>query len=60
VHEYKLENFVVDPVVRSTSGFDLIDDAALTILIEKLFPLSVVITPNIPEAERIAQIQNRK
>lgn len=57
VHEYKLENFVVDPVVRSTSGFDLIDDAALTILIKKLFPLSVVITPNIPEAERIAQIK---
>ena len=24
-----LKNFVVDPVVRSTSGFDLIDDEAL-------------------------------
>jgi hydroxymethylpyrimidine kinase/phosphomethylpyrimidine kinase len=57
VQEYKLENFVVDPVVRSTSGFDLIDDAALKILIEKLFPLSVVVTPNIPEAERIAQMR---
>ncbi len=53
VAEYKLENFVVDPVVRSTSGFDLITDAALKVLIEKLFPLSIVITPNIPEAERI-------
>ena len=53
VAEYDLENFVVDPVVRSTSGFDLIDDAALKILIEKLFPLATVITPNIPEAERI-------
>lgn len=52
--ENKLENFVVDPVVRSTSGFDLIDDAALRSLIEKLFPLSTIITPNIPEAERIA------
>ncbi|CAN5233863.1 bifunctional hydroxymethylpyrimidine kinase/phosphomethylpyrimidine kinase [soil metagenome] len=47
---------VVDPVVRSTSGFDLIDDAALTALIEMLFPLALVITPNIPEAERIAGI----
>ena len=45
---------VVDPVVRSTSGFDLIDDAALRGLIEVLFPLSLVITPNRPEAERIA------
>lgn len=49
-----LKNFVVDPVVRSTSGFDLIDDDALAELIEKLFPLADVITPNIPEAERIA------
>ena len=57
VGEYKLENFVVDPVVRSTSGFDLIDDAALKILIEKLFPLATLITPNIPEAERIAQMK---
>ena len=45
--------FVVDPVVRSTSGFDLIDDAALRVLVEKLFPLADVVTPNRPEAERI-------
>ncbi|NJM54079.1 MAG: hydroxymethylpyrimidine/phosphomethylpyrimidine kinase, partial [Blastocatellia bacterium] len=48
----KLKNFVVDPVVRSTSGFDLIDDDALKSLIERLFPISDIITPNIPEAER--------
>ncbi len=57
VAENNLQNFVVDPVVRSTSGFDLIDDAALKVLIEKLFPLSTIITPNIPEAERIAQMK---
>lgn len=57
VKENNLKNFVVDPVVRSTSGFDLIDDAALKVLIEKLFPLSDIITPNIPEAERIAGIK---
>ncbi|CAN5444790.1 bifunctional hydroxymethylpyrimidine kinase/phosphomethylpyrimidine kinase [soil metagenome] len=57
VVENKLPNFVVDPVVRSTSGFDLITDEALKVLIEKLFPLSTVITPNIPEAERIAQMK---
>lgn len=62
VEENKLRNFVVDPVVRSTSGFDLIDDAALESLIEKLFPLSTIITPNIPEAERIAgmKIENQQ
>jgi len=57
VKENELKNFVVDPVVRSTSGFDLIDDEALKVLIEQLFPLSVIITPNIPEAERIAQMK---
>lgn len=54
VKENDLKNFVVDPVVRSTSGFDLIDDEALRVLIKKLFPLADIITPNIPEAERIA------
>jgi hydroxymethylpyrimidine/phosphomethylpyrimidine kinase len=56
VQERGLRNFVVDPVVRSTSGFDLIDGDALTSLIERLFPLSDLITPNIPEAERISGI----
>lgn len=56
IAERKLKNVVVDPVVRSTSGFDLIDDVALTTLIERLFPLADLITPNIPEAERIAKM----
>jgi hydroxymethylpyrimidine kinase/phosphomethylpyrimidine kinase len=62
VKENNLKNFVVDPVVRSTSGFDLIDDEALKILIGKLFPLADIITPNLPEAERITQmkIENEK
>jgi len=57
VRENNLPNFVVDPVVRSTSGFDLINDAALRILIEKLFPLAAVVTPNIAEAERITNLK---
>ncbi len=57
IRENNLKNFVVDPVVRSTSGFDLIDDAALRVLIEKLFPLSDIITPNLPEAERISRMK---
>ena len=57
VKENNLKNFVVDPVVRSTSGFDLITDEALRELIDKLFPLADLITPNIPEAERIARMK---
>jgi hydroxymethylpyrimidine/phosphomethylpyrimidine kinase len=51
-----LKNIVVDPVVRSTSGFDLIDSDALNSLTQRLFPLSDLITPNIPETERISGI----
>lgn len=50
---------VVDPVVRSTSGFDLIDDAALDSLKSELLPLARVVTPNIPEAERITGLSIR-
>ncbi|MDQ3180796.1 MAG: bifunctional hydroxymethylpyrimidine kinase/phosphomethylpyrimidine kinase [Acidobacteriota bacterium] len=57
VQTHNLKNFVVDPVVRSTSGFDLIDDEALKVLIKKLFPLADIVTPNLPEAERIAQMK---
>ena len=57
VRENDLKNFVVDPVVRSTSGFDLIDDQALRVLIERLFPLADIVTPNLPEAERISGIK---
>jgi hydroxymethylpyrimidine kinase/phosphomethylpyrimidine kinase len=53
----KLPAPVVDPVVRSTSGYDLIDDEALRALVEKLFPLARIVTPNIPEAERITGIE---
>jgi hydroxymethylpyrimidine kinase/phosphomethylpyrimidine kinase len=50
---------VVDPVVRSTSGFDLIDDAALDALKRELLPLARVLTPNVPEAERITGLRVR-
>ncbi|MDQ3321413.1 MAG: hydroxymethylpyrimidine/phosphomethylpyrimidine kinase [Acidobacteriota bacterium] len=57
IKENNLKNLVVDPVIRSTSGFDLIDDAALRSLIEKLFPLAEIVTPNLPEAERITRMK---
>lgn len=56
VRNMKGAKFVVDPVVRSTSGFDLIDDDALQSLKRVLFPLADLITPNRPEAERISGI----
>lgn len=42
---------VVDPVMVATSGAKLLQDSAISILIEKLIPLATVVTPNLDEAE---------
>jgi hydroxymethylpyrimidine/phosphomethylpyrimidine kinase len=57
IEKRSLPNVVVDPVIRSSSGYDLIDDAAAQFLIERLFPLADVITPNLPEAERLTGME---
>lgn len=44
---------VVDPVMVSSTGVDLIDDDARKALVEVLFPLATVITPNAVEAARL-------
>ena len=48
-------HLVVDPVMVSTSGDALLHDDAVSAVVERLFPLATVITPNIPEAERILE-----
>lgn len=54
---YKAKNIVVDPVMVATSGSKLISDDAIAVLKEKLFPLAAVLTPNIPEAEVLAEME---
>ena len=54
---YKAENIVVDPVMVATSGSKLIGSEALAILKEKLLLLATVVTPNIPEAEILAEMK---
>ena len=51
---YGAKNIVVDPVMIATSGAKLIDEDAVKTLKEKLFPLAKVITPNLPELEKIS------
>lgn len=41
---------VVDPVMVSESGADLLDRSARSALIERILPLATVATPNLPEA----------
>ena len=45
---------VCDPVLKSTSGANLLDPEALDILMRGLFPHVAVLTPNLPEARRIS------
>mgnify|MGYP000562101800 FL=1 len=55
--EYKAENIVVDPVMAATSGSKLISDDAIETLKTCLMPLSSILTPNIPEAEVLAEMK---
>ncbi len=52
---YDLKNVVLDPVFRSSSGHDLIAAEARGLLVEKLFPLAAVMTPNLDEASVLLQ-----
>lgn len=54
---YGAKNIVVDPVMVATSGAKLIDDNAVETLKKYLFPLATLITPNIPEAEKLSDIK---
>jgi hydroxymethylpyrimidine/phosphomethylpyrimidine kinase len=46
----KTLNVVLDPILKSSSGADLLDAPGTKLLIEKLIPLSTVLTPNVDEA----------
>jgi hydroxymethylpyrimidine/phosphomethylpyrimidine kinase len=45
---------VVDPVMVASSGATLLQQDAVETLVTRLFPLATVVTPNLPEAERLA------
>ncbi len=47
---------ILDPVMQAKGGASLLADDAADVLRESLMPLVTVITPNIPEAERLSGI----
>ncbi|UTG93307.1 bifunctional hydroxymethylpyrimidine kinase/phosphomethylpyrimidine kinase [Geobacter sulfurreducens] len=51
--EHRRRMVVVDPVMVAKGGANLIDRGAVSVLKERLFPLAYLVTPNIPEAERL-------
>lgn len=56
VRGFDLENLVIDPVTVSSSGRPLMEEGALDILRNELFPLARIITPNIYEASAFSGI----
>lgn len=55
--ELSLGNFVVDPVMVSRTGAQLIDDDAIATLRDTLIPLATLITPNRYEAQLLSGVE---
>jgi len=56
---------IIDPLIYSTSGYPLLEETAKELVINKLFPLATLITPNLMEAsillnERILELEAMK
>ncbi len=56
LRHYKAQNIVLDPVMVATSGSTLLKTDAVHTLLNELFPLATLVTPNIPEAQVISGI----
>jgi hydroxymethylpyrimidine/phosphomethylpyrimidine kinase len=59
VRRYRLSNLVVDPVMVSSSGKRLLKKDAEAALIGELFPLALVVMPNVAEASRLSGMEIR-
>lgn len=53
LRKWKSGIVVLDPVMVSKSGFQLLQQEACQTLIQELLPLATLVTPNLPEAEAI-------
>ncbi len=53
LRKHQARNIVLDPVMISKSGFDLLQPEAKEALIKHLLPIATIITPNIHEAQAI-------
>lgn len=53
LEKYHVEHVILDPVMVSTSGRSLLEAEGKEQMLRRLFPLTELVTPNIPEAEEI-------
>lgn len=55
--QYDVDRLVVDPVMVSTSGSRLMQEDALDVFCRLLLPMATLLTPNVPEAEVLADMK---
>ncbi|MGA7558467.1 MAG: bifunctional hydroxymethylpyrimidine kinase/phosphomethylpyrimidine kinase [Terriglobales bacterium] len=55
--ESRLPHIVLDPILKSSSGADLLDAAGTRLLLERLVPLAEVVTPNLSEASILTGLE---
>ena len=54
IRQYRPPIVVTDPVMYAKNGCPLMEEEAVDTLIKTILPISDILTPNIPEAEKIA------
>lgn len=54
---YKPRIIVLDPVMLTKDGYEILKSDTLMVLIKELIPLAMIITPNLYEAEKLAKIE---
>lgn len=55
----KLPNIVLDPILRSSSGAELLDHRGVEILRKRILPIADLITPNMSEAAELTGLEVR-
>lgn len=57
IEAWEIDNLVVDPVMVSRTGAQLIDDEAVQTLCDHLIPMAAIVTPNRYEAQILSGLQ---
>jgi len=57
LQEHQPQYLVVDPVLAASSGAALLDPAGITALKEEIFPITHLLTPNVPEAAQLTGLE---
>jgi hydroxymethylpyrimidine/phosphomethylpyrimidine kinase len=60
LRKHRVNKLVIDPVLRSSSGKTLLQSTALASFKKTLLPRALIVTPNIPEAEVLANMSIKK